>query len=438
MRALPLPITEGAFVEAGFEPFDAISTRLLIVAAKRGNRWRGAVADHAERRWLVGQVTPARFIAQITEDVRGVGVVEDLVELWEDIEERLRPHVGSAAEAEDLAAEIVDGLHVAEVVDRYAILGGGISVPERLVRILRANGAPMTAEAMLAFVADRAARSVRNKLFTDERIVQVSPDEFALVEWGAKRRPALLDLVYGAIDEHGNVSVDYLKRLAVKHHYSASSIGFYRGLPDLIEEAGVLRRRTADDPSAIPEPGLDDSCVRVIAGADSGCWSTIVRINHRRLYTGPQKLPSPLASFLGMAPGVRRMPIQIEGAATVQSTWGSYPYLFGGELRQVLDALGFADGALIRIIALGQADVAIESLPEQSEPRGPVDTLVARAGLYNETGEPLPYVELGPALAYAVGLEPDDALYIVGRRLSARRNAAITAAFDVVFADEVG
>ena len=143
----------------------------------------------------------------------------------------------------------------------------------------------------------------------------------------------------------------------------------------------MLRRRTADDPSAIPEPGLDDACVRVIAGPHRGCWSTIVPINHRRLYTGPQKLPPPLANFLGMAPGVRRMPITIDGTFTVHSTWGSYPYLFGGELRPVLDQLGFDDGALIRIIVRGEGNAVDRTRcpPAPEDPR-PLDTLVAAAG----------------------------------------------------------
>jgi hypothetical protein len=327
---------------------------------------------------------------------------------------------------------------VVEVGDRYAILGGRISVPERLVRILRANGAEMTAEALIAFVTDRATRSIRNKLLAGGRIVKVSANEFALAEWGATRRPKYLDLVYGAIDEHGNVSVDYLQRLADEHHYSTASIGFYRGLPDLIEEAGVLRRRTADDPSAIPEPGLDDSCVRVIAGPHRGCWSTIVSVNHRRLYTGPQKLPFPLASFLGITPSVRRMPIHVEGAATVRSSWGSNSYLFGGDFRPVLDQLGFADGELIRIIVSAKADLVIEPVPASAPEPGPFDILIAAIGLYGDDGLPVAHAELASNLAYAIGLDPETPLFMVGHRLSARRDAAVLAAFEIVFADELG
>ena len=438
LRALPLPITESALAENGFGSFDEVPTRLLIVAAQRQSTWRGKVVEYAGCRWLAGKTTPARFVTQITEDARGIGVVEDLVELWEGIEEHLRPHVGTSAEVENLAAQIVEDLQVAEVRDRYAILGGRISVPERLVRILRANGAPMTCEALVEFVTDRATRSVRNSLLEDHRIVQVGVDDFSLAEWGAKPRPSLLDVVYGAIDEYGNVAVDYLERLAEEHHYSASSVAFYRVLPDLIEEAGVLRRRTANDPSAIPQPGLDHSCVRVIAGPDRGCWSTIVAINHRRLYTGSQKLPAPLANFLGMAPRVRRMSITVDGAGTVRSTWGSYPYLFGGELRPVLDKLGFADGDLIRIVVRGPGDLVMEPVPSTPEDARPLDVLIAAGGLYDEEGQAVGRAELAGELAYAVGLEPATPVFMLGRRLSARRDYRVLRAFEIVFADELG
>ncbi len=438
LRALLLPVTESALTESGFGALDTVATRLLIVAAERRSKWRGKVVEYEGRRWLAGQMTPARFVAKVTEDARELGVVEDLVELWEGVEKDVRRHVGSQAEAEDLAAKIVDDLAVTEVGDRYAILGGRTSVPERLVRILRANGAPMSGDELIAHITDRATRFVRNNLFEDNRIVQAGADEFSLVEWGAKPRPSLLELVYGTIDEHGNVAVDYLERLAEEHHYSASSIAFYRGLPNLFEDAGVLRRRTVDDPSAIPEPGLDDSCVRVIAGPHRGCWSTIVTINHRRLYTGPQKLPSPLANFLGMAPGVRRMPITVESVGTVRSTWGSYPYLFGGELRPVLDQLRFADGARARIIVCGPDEIVIEPVPVTPDDPRPIAVLVAAAGLYDDEGQPVGRSELVAELAYAVGLEPTTPVFMVGRRLSARRDNAALRAFEIVFADELG
>jgi hypothetical protein len=438
VQGLPLPVTEGAFIEAAFGPFDATATRLLLVLAKKAKGgWKAAVEEHDGRRWLVGNVSPARLIARITDDVREVGVVEDLVELWGEIETRLRPHVGSDDEAEELAAAVVEGLNIIEVGSRCAILGGGISVPERLVRILRANGAPMTAAELLPLITDRSPRTITASLYDEPRIVQISLKEFALVEWGARQRPALLDLVFGVIDEHGEVAVDYLERLAAEHHYSPASITFYRAMPSLIEEAGVLRRRTAQDPSPICEPGLDGTCLRVIAGPHRGDWSTSACVSHRRLYVGSQKIAPPLAILLGLEPGAKGVPITINGQHSVRSTWGSYPYLFGGELRPVLDTLGFQDGTPIRIIVRGAADLLIESSPGEAVGLSPLAMLAAGAGLYDEAGHPVSHGELAANLAYAIGLAPETPLTMIGRRLAARRNAELYEAFEIVFADEL-
>ncbi len=70
LRALPLPVTESALIESGFGAADALSTRLLLVGAERKSSWRGRFVEYGGRRWLTGEVTPARLVAQITEDAR--------------------------------------------------------------------------------------------------------------------------------------------------------------------------------------------------------------------------------------------------------------------------------------------------------------------------------------------------------------------------------
>jgi hypothetical protein len=435
---LPLPLTESAVVAAGFGPFDTPIWLLFSHLASKAGHYRKVIVDDAGRNWLGDtKHTPTKLITGITDAVREVGVVEDLVELWEEIEQRLRPHVGSDDEAEDMAADVVEGLSVIEVGARCAIMGGGISVPERLVRILRANGEPMKADEIVPMITGRSVRTTRSRL-QEPRIVQVGPDEFALTEWGAKERPKLKELVYNLVDEHGYVAVDHLERLAVEHHFSRASIVFYRALPDLIEEAGVLRRRRPDDPPATREAGLDDECLRVVLGPQMGEWSTIKRINHRRLYHGSQKLPAPLAVILGVEPGVSGVPITVNGENVVRSSWRtSYPTFFGGELRPVLDQLGFADGDLMRIVAR-QGEATITPVPTVDVAAGPLGTLVRGAALYDEYGEPVPFGELSGSLAYAIGLAPDTPLVMVGRRLAARRNAELLVAFELVFAAELG
>jgi hypothetical protein len=435
LRELHLPVTEAGLVEAGVEPLDSTATRLLIVIAKKAAAFcngRPVVIEHAGRRWLaVGNQTPEKLVRDLTEAACGTGVVTDLVELWSAIEEALRPHVGSDEEAAHLTADVVEGLGLEEIGGQYAVLGGAIGVVDRLARILRANGAPMDRNLLLGYFLDRSERTVLNALF-ELPFVRVGRDDFALEEWGATPRPQLRDLLYDELDRHGQVAVSYLADLAAEYEYSRASIFFYSSLPDVIEEAGVLRRRRPDDPPAVPEPGLNDRCFRVVAGPHRGCWASMVVVSHRRLYHGPQWIPTPLAELLDIEPGSRRVPVTVNGA-TVHASWGQSPYLFGGELRPVLDALGFADGELIRFVATDPGALLAEKMPVVTGPDTPFRTLVTGACLYDGAGAPVPDSGIAEALAYAIGLDAATPLPIVERRLGTRHNQALRDALGLIF-----
>lgn len=433
LRELPLPVTDTGLVEAGFAPLNSTATRLLLVLAKKSAAFGGkpTVTSYAGRRWLaLAHQTPQKLIRDLTSSVRSTGVVTDLVEFWSGIEEALLPHAGSDEEAADLAAGIVESLGLEEIGGQYAVLGG-LGIADRLAHILRANGASMDRNVLLGYFPDRSARTVLNALL-EKPFVRVGRDDFALVEWGATARPQLRDLLYRELDRHGQVAVSYLADLAAEYDYSRASITFYSSLPDVIEEAGVLRRRRPGDPPAVPDPGLDEKCFRVIAGPHRGSWASTLVVSHRRLYHGSQPIPTPLAELLEIEPGSRRVPVTVNGA-TVHLTWLQSPYLFGGELRPVLDALGFADGELIRLVVTGPGALLAERMRDVTGPDTPFRTLVTGACLYDETGAPVSDGEIAEALAYAIGLDPDTPLPVVRRRLAARHNPALREALGLIF-----
>jgi hypothetical protein len=430
-QSLEPPITEAALVAAGFEPFARRETGLLLALAGRAETFgksKLAVVEHAGRRWMVvGNRTPAKLVHTLTDAARSAGVVSDLVELWSGIEAELRPHAASDQEAADLAADVMEDLGLAEICGQYAVLGGHLTVDERLARILRANGAPMERTALLRYFGDRSERTVDNALFRSP-FVRVGPDTFGLQEAGATPRPQLRDLVYEELNQHGQVAVSYLEGLAEQHGYKRTSITFYCALPDVIEEAGVLRRRGPGDPPAVPDPGLEEHCFRIVAGPHRGRWSCTVLVSRKRLYHGPQWIPTPLAVLLGIELGTRGLPINVNGV-TVHASWLQSPYLWGGDLRSVLDKRGFADGERVRLVITRPGELVLEGVPviDGSEA---LRTLANGAGLFDEAGAPL---EIPPALAYAVGFDVDVPLPALLRRLGSRHNVALADALKLMF-----
>jgi hypothetical protein len=126
------------------------------------------------------------------------------------------------------------------------------------------------------------------------------------------------------------------------------------------------------------------------------------------------------------------VPVTVNGVG-VHVTWLQSPYLFGGELRPVLDALGFADGELIRLVVTDPGALVAERVPVVAGPNTPFRTLVTGACLYDETWAPVPDSEIAGALAYAIGLDTDTPLSVVGRRLASRHNPALREALDLIF-----
>jgi hypothetical protein len=441
LRRIELPITEAGFIEVGFEQLDSATTRLLLAVAKRMGafgRTKARAVRHGGRLWLIaGDRTPAKLMHDLTEAARETGVVSDLVEFWGGIENELRAHVGSEDEAKDVAADVVESLGPTEIGGQYAVLGG-VGVVDGLVRILRANEGPMKRDVLAGYFPDRRASTVAHALL-DPLFVRVGRDEFALSESGATPRPRLRDLVYTEIDCHGMVAVHHLQDLAEKHDYSRDSILIYRELPDVIEDAGVLRRRRKGDPPAVRAPWLDGACFRVIAGPHRGDWSCVVVISHGRLYTGPQRIPTPLAELLEIEPGASRVPITV-GGSTIHASWLHAPYLFGGQLRRVLDELGFADGQHVRLVAAGPRQLPIVALPSvvATTADNPFDTLIGGAGLYDEAGRPVADGEVAEALSFAVGFDGPAPVPVVERRLGERRNGALREAFVRIFPEELG
>ena len=440
VATLPLPVTEAALIQRGFTPLDSLGTGLLLGLAKGlvFNDQRPQIVLHVAHRWLaLGSNTPAALLRAVTEEVAGDGVTDDPAELAEELAERLRPHTGSAEEADDIAADLVDELGLVEVGGRYALLGG-VTNHEAIIRVLRANAAPLTKDALHRALADRSPHSLDGVLTSGSpQLVRVGRAEFGLPEFGATPQPQLRQLIFDEIDRHGEVAVDHLRALAEQHGHRRSSIEFYRTLPELIEDAGILRRRGPADPPAAREPAFDDLCFRVISGPDRGRWSCTLPVSAKSLRASSLRLPRPLAPLLGIDPGAQKMPIRVNGTHTVPASWKLDPYLFSRSIRPVLNDVGLHDGDRMRLVVLGPTELRIERAPQPAGPPGPPRTLISGAALYGPDGQRVPDDEIATALAYAIGLDPQAPPSAVLRRLRERGNTPLADAFALLFADDL-
>lgn len=442
LRELPLPVTDTHLVVAGFAPLDSPGTRMLLAVARVKRTFgdlRVATAEFGGHRWLyTGDDGPVGLIAALIGGFTAGGFIDDLFELWDALEQRLQVHTGSPAEAADLAGDLVDDLGAVEVSGRYALLGGRLGVNEQVTRILRAHGGPMTADELMTHLPDRNRRTVENALVDKASpFVRVSRHEFNLKDApGAVRHRTLREVVYDEIDDHGQVSVQHLQELAEAHGHSRASIAFYGWLPGLIEEGGVLRRRRPGDPPAVREPGLDDECFRVVAGAHRGRWSHLATVNSARLRGGSLELPAPLADLLGIPPGGTGVELKANGTHIVRGSWRHSPSLWSRDLKPVLGALGLAHGDRMRMIEAGRGELLIERVPELTGAGGPYRMLADGAGLYDEDGTQVAEGDIADALSFAIGLQHAP-LVAVERRLRSRRNNDLADALTLLFPDQL-
>lgn len=439
---LPLPVTDTHLVAAGFAPLDSPGTRMLLAVARTRHTFgdlRVATTKFGGQRWLhTGDDGPAGLAAALIGDLTVGGVVDDVIELWDGLENQLQIHTGSPAEAADLAGDLVDDLGAVEVSGRYALLGGRLSVNEQACRILRAHGGSMTTDELMTYLPGRNRRTVENALWDKgSPFVRVSRHEFNLKDApGAVRHRTLRQVVYDEIETHGQVSVQHLQELAEEHGHSRASIAFYGWLPGLIEDGGVLRRRRPGDPPATGEPGLDDQCFRVVAGDRRGRWSYRATVNSARLRGGSLELPAPLADLLGVAPGITGVELKVNGSHVVRSSWRHSPSLWSRDLKPVLAELGLGHGDRMRLIETGPGELLIERVPELTGAGGLYRTLAEGAGLYDEHGTQTAEGDIADALSDAVGLQHAP-LIAVERRLRSRRNYHLADALTLLFPEQL-
>lgn len=126
--------------------------------------------------------------------------------------------------------------------DNY-VLTRNKSIPDRVCASLYLYGSPMsTAEIIEYFNGERTASSIRNAIASDERIVRIDRDKWALSEWGEDAYEGIRAAIRKELSAHGGkISLDQLQRnLTQRYSISAASVMTYANIPPFELREGMV------------------------------------------------------------------------------------------------------------------------------------------------------------------------------------------------------
>lgn len=260
-----------------------------------------------------------------------------------------------------------------EVVQR------NLSMSERTVRLLRRTGAPINFDDIVEVLesGDRA-RSLRNALLADGRIVRVDKDTFALAEWELAAYSTVRDLMRQEIEASGGEAsvADIKQRLTAQFDIKASSIDTYANSPEFVRVTpGVIRLRADDEPMGDVERPLHSlrGCVRT-----GRRWALRVEVTASLLKGFSVLLPTGMARHFGVARGESvTLSTDLSGDISIVRR-GLQDNI--GRLRWVAEELGLVEGDVlfVRLPERGGGRISFSGLARSDLERA---NIRRRAGL---------------------------------------------------------
>lgn len=319
-----------------FAPRTAVDTRAAD-GEQRFDRWlllwfAGIeVTDAGFRR--LGWTLPRLDEVPLQEDTW----VVDRAELDADLLER-----GVRAEFLDFAVDSIKGL--ARVDD--AVVRWGASVVDRACALLALHGQPMEVSE-LHDVLGGSLRSLRGRLFDDQRITRVSRNGVGLSTWGAEAYDGVVNAMIRRVEDHGELVLDDLAaELAAQFGVSANSVAMYSAAPVFETGAGKIRLRDSVEtfvPRSEPHKvaGLFQQSANVLR------WNVTVDKDLKR--GSGRALPTEIGTFLGVTPGVH---IKVHGSVKdIPIGWSETSHTGPsiGSLKAYVDDLGAETGDVLQL-----------------------------------------------------------------------------------------
>lgn len=295
---------------------------------------------------------------------------------------------------------------------------------DRLERMLRLAGQPLTAEELLSLAGeDLNPRGMRQRMMNDPRFVRINKQaQFAVPEWGYDEYTGVTDEIAQEIQRCGGTAdAEHLVQyVSSTYGVAESSVRAYLTAPMFVRSpTGAVRVRGEDDERVLVDRDLTaapDAC-RTASG-----WALRIEIDADVLRGSGRALSSALASHVGVGPGEKRAFPTDHGEVTVSWPVSSITGPSIGSVRSEVTALDGAAGDWLFLTfdtakrrfassVVSAADIA-------------ASTGLRRLALLHGVGAGRPEPELLADVAAALGLtlgQDDDPARAVETALTRRR-----------------
>lgn len=273
---------------------------------------------------LAGYEERASWLVRADAAPIGRGNLEQLADRDGLIEsDRVREVLDEAGVAQDDHDALLERLGGFRRLGAFVTVWKG-SVVDKAVAILAVLTKPATAEELVDRIGERHnVRSLRNRLYEDDRVMRVSKNEWALRSWQMEEYTGVADEIAEEIGRQGGSSslLQLTETLSARFGIAPSSVRAYAQTPQFVIENGLVRLRESDEPYS----------VETTVPSGRGCFllsddvaSYFVEVDSELLRGSGRSLPVGLAAFLGIGPGgERRLVIEPEEAAraTLLVSW---------------------------------------------------------------------------------------------------------------------
>jgi len=245
------------------------------------------------------------------------------------------------------------------------------SIVDVALRYLSFRGVAMSTEEILRGIGrtDASTRSVRHRLFEDERVQRVSKSDLALRAWGLDEYTSVAEEMAEEIERSGgSMPLDLLvERLVERHDVSPASIRMYSGRPMFYLDArGVIALRDEDHPYELRDDlARVPFCYELSAG--HAAWRVLV--DREVLRGSGRHMPEPLAGWLRLRPGSN---IDLANPRRpLPTAWRPWAQPDVGSLKAFAEDVGAQAGDWLVLVLDRAASVEVRCVPRR--PQGSAD-----------------------------------------------------------------